>query len=85
MPAGAFYTKKVAHLHYYIGIDLGTSATKLLLMDAAGTILNTVTVNTRWNSRTPGGASSTLPTGRQRYGRAYPNCCRALTPLRWPA
>ena len=28
---------------YYIGIDLGTSAMKLLLMDAEGTIHNTVT------------------------------------------
>ena len=27
---------------YYIGIDLGTSAVKLLLMDAKGAILNTV-------------------------------------------
>lgn len=27
----------------YIGIDLGTSAVKLLLMDASGTIHNTVT------------------------------------------
>ncbi len=28
---------------YYIGIDLGTSAMKLLLLDSSGTILNTVT------------------------------------------
>ena len=28
---------------YYIGIDLGASAMKLLLMDAQGTIHNTVT------------------------------------------
>ena len=28
---------------YYIGIDLGTSAVKLLLTDEKGTILNTVT------------------------------------------
>ena len=28
---------------FYIGIDLGTSAMKLLLMDAEGTIHNTVT------------------------------------------
>ena len=27
---------------YYIGIDLGTSAVKLLLVDGDGTILNTV-------------------------------------------
>ena len=29
-------------MHTYIGIDLGTSAVKLLLMDEAGTVLNTV-------------------------------------------
>lgn len=30
-------------MSYYIGIDLGTSAMKLLLMDAAGKIHNVVT------------------------------------------
>ncbi len=30
-------------MNYYIGIDLGTSAMKLLLMDSGGNILNTVT------------------------------------------
>ena len=30
-------------MNYYIGIDLGTSAMKLLLMDAAGNIHNTIT------------------------------------------
>ena len=30
-------------MSYYIGIDLGTSAMKLLLMSADGTIYNTVT------------------------------------------
>ena len=30
-------------MKHYIGIDLGTSAVKLLLMDAAGKIENTVT------------------------------------------
>ena len=29
-------------MHYYIGIDLGTSAMKLLLIDANGCICNTV-------------------------------------------
>jgi len=29
-------------MHYYIGIDLGTSAMKLLLTDAKGCIYNTV-------------------------------------------
>ena len=31
-------------MNYYIGIDLGTSAVKLLLVDAAGQVLNTVSV-----------------------------------------
>lgn len=30
-------------MSYYIGVDLGTSAMKLLLMNAAGMIHNTVT------------------------------------------
>ena len=30
-------------MNYYIGIDLGTSAMKLLLMDAVGNIHNTIT------------------------------------------
>ena len=33
----------VLHLKLYIGIDLGTSAVKLLLMDEAGSIKNIVT------------------------------------------
>ena len=35
--------KGVIHMKLYIGIDLGTSAMKLLLMDREGEILNTVT------------------------------------------
>ena len=30
-------------MNYYIGMDLGTSASKFLLMDSSGNILNTVT------------------------------------------
>lgn len=42
----------------YIGIDLGTSAMKLLLMDAAGKIHNAVTKEyplERWTHRKTGG------------------------------
>ena len=35
--------KGAMKLKLYIGVDLGTSAMKLLLMDALGKILNTVT------------------------------------------
>ena len=34
---------EVVRMKYYIGIDLGTSSMKLLLMDAQGAIRNTVT------------------------------------------
>ena len=47
----------------YIGLDLGTSALKLLLMDENGDIKNVVTKNTRWNSRIPAGVSRSLRTG----------------------
>ena len=46
---------------YYIGIDLGTSAAKLLLVDGEGRILNTVTKeyplefpNPGWSQQAPG-------------------------------
>ena len=39
--AGRFYNGR-NHLNLYIGVDLGTSALKLLLMDAEGQILNVV-------------------------------------------
>ena len=32
-------------MNYYIGAELGTSGLKLLLVDAKGTILNSVTKN----------------------------------------
>ena len=37
------YRQGVIHLKLYIGVDLGTSAAKLLLVDGQGRILNTVT------------------------------------------
>ena len=37
------YRQGVIHLKLYIGVDLGTSAAKLLLVDGQGQILNTVT------------------------------------------
>ena len=35
--------EKELNMDYYIGIDLGTSSVKLMLVDSAGEIKNTVT------------------------------------------
>ena len=50
----------------YIGIDLGTSACKLLLVAEDGSILNTVTKEYPLSSRTPAGRSSVPRTGGMR-------------------
>ncbi len=58
---------------YYIGIDLGTSAVKLLLMDETGSIANIVSREYRSPSRIPVGASRTPPMvggGLRRHPRA---------------
>ena len=41
-------------MNYYIGVDLGTSAMKLLLMDAKGDICNIVTKDYPLSSPHPG-------------------------------
>ena len=57
-------------MKYFIGIDLGTSAIKLLLVDGTGTILNTVTKeyplifpHPGWSEQEPGEWWSALRTG----------------------
>ena len=50
-------------LKLYIGVDLGTSAVKLLLMDAEGQIKNVVSKEYPWNSPSPAGASRIPKTG----------------------
>ena len=47
----------------YIGIDLGTSAVKLLLMDEGGAVLNTVSKEYPLSFPTRAGASRTPRTG----------------------
>ena len=55
---------------YYIGIDLGTSAVKLLLMDETGSIANIVSREYPIASRIPVGASRTPPIGGRRSATA---------------
>ena len=57
----------------FIGIDLGTSAVKLLLVDLQGTVLNTVSREYPCTSRSPAGPNRTRRTGGRRYGRASGN------------
>ena len=47
----------------YIGVDLGTSAVKLLLMDEKGDIKKSFQKNTHYISRTQAGQNSTRKTG----------------------
>ena len=58
---------------YYIGIDLGTSAVKLLLMDETGRIANIVDREYP-PSRIPAGVSRTLPTGGAPSVTVSPPC-----------
>lgn len=67
---------------YYIGIDLGTSALKLLLVDESGTIHNTVTREYPLEFPTPAGASRPRRIGSGRCWRECPSCSGALTPGR---
>ena len=60
---------------YYIGIDLGTSAVKLLLVDENGGILNTVTreyplefPKPGWSQQNPEGLET------RGSGREFPSC-----------
>ena len=60
-------------MRYYIGIDLGTSAMKMLLMDETGVILNTVTQAYPLHFRSPAGVSSSRRTGAMRCSSACRN------------
>ena len=67
---------------YYIGIDLGTSAVKLLLMDETGSIANIVSREYPIASRIPVGASRTPPIGGRRSATASLRCWTGLMRLR---
>ena len=56
----------------YIGIDLGTSAVKLLLMDEEGQIKNEISRSIPWSSCSPAGASRTRRTGKLPCWRESP-------------
>lgn len=66
----------------YIGIDLGTSAVKLLLMNEAGEILHVVSRDYPLEFPRPAGASRTRRTGRRPCGRESPFSWRASTGAR---
>lgn len=67
----------------YIGIDLGTSACKLLLVSENGSILNTVTKEYPLSfPASRAGRSRSPRTGGARLCLAFPNYCRALTQIR---
>lgn len=54
----------------YIGIDLGTSAVKLLLMDGGSAIHRTVSREYPMEFPQPGGASKTRRTGKPPFWMA---------------
>ena len=65
-------------MSYYIGIDLGTSAAKLLLMDEQGAILNVVTKEyplefpqPGWSQQNPEDWRKAMMEGLQ--NKTYPN------------
>ena len=64
------YVSEVVIIRHFIGIDLGTSAVKLLLVDEQGQIEREVTKNIRSSSRTPAGPSRTRRTGGRPYSTA---------------
>ena len=66
----------------YIGIDLGTSACKLLLVDEAGQVRNTVTKEYPLSFPTRAGVSRSPPTGGQQSWAAFQSCWSALMPDR---
>ena len=59
---------------YYIGVDLGTSAVKLLMMDGSGKIMNIVSpASIRFLSRIRAGRSRSRKTGGSRARKALRN------------
>ena len=63
----------------YIGVDLGTSAVKLLLMDEKGEIKNVISREYPLFSRSPAGLNRTRRTGKKQCWKAFRNCSRART------
>ena len=66
----------------YIGIDLGTSAVKLLLMDEAGQIKNVVSREYPLEFPSPAGVSRGRRTGRKRCFPGSGSCFAASTAAR---
>ena len=64
---------------YYIGVDLGTSAVKLLLMEGSGKICNIVSKNIRCSSPIRVGLSRILRTGSPRAWKGSKSSQKGLT------
>ena len=58
----------------YIGIDLGTSSAKLLLMEGSGQIINTVTKEYPLEFPQPGWSQQSPRIGARPSWRAFPSC-----------
>lgn len=69
----------------YIGIDLGTSAVKLLLMDESGGILNIVSEEYPLFFPDLAGPSKILPIGMKRPLLEWKSCWTERTEARLPA
>lgn len=67
------YSKKEEEKVLYIGVDLGTSAVKLLLMDSEGRIRKIVSKEYSISFPHPGWAERILPTGGSRPRKASGN------------
>ena len=61
-------------MKYYIGIDLGTSAMKLLLMDGTGDIKNVVSKEYPLEFPQPGWSQQNPRTGKRPFMRVCRNC-----------
>ena len=72
-------TEGVENTMYFIGIDLGTSAVKLLLMDEAGNIKNTVSREYPLEFPQPGWSQQNPEDWRNAVMESIPQLLRGLS------
>lgn len=70
---------------YYIGVDLGTSAVKLLLMEADGTIRNVVSKEYPLYFPIRAGQNRSRRTGGTLWWKVSRSWCRKKLGKKWPA
>lgn len=68
----------------YVGIDLGTSAVKLLLMDASGKIEKIVSREYPLSFPHPGWSEQNPEDGMTSLWTASENCWQTVISRRWP-